>query len=267
VASGKGKEDLVMLENTVTTFVQSKDGGKLSSRRVLYHLPERLFGYYPFGNAVIQTKLSPVSVALCPTPTCVRSCVFCSNARRNKINCRENFGFALEIFNYFKGLGLDNILIRCVGNFEPGQDVELSKEQISRLVHAFHYGLRMSNDQIDAVTGRGAKELLPVPSRCWISALQYTAGVDPDGEVYLCSPWSQKDYSIGNINQASFSSIWGSIKHKEVAECLNSKLKSGQCYPLLCRHYYSNLAIDAFIKGLISSLPKGELEKGYGRFI
>lgn len=181
--------------------------------------------------------------------------------------CRENFESALEIFNYFKGLGVDNILIRCVGNFEPGQDVELSGEQIARLAHVFRYGLRMSNDQIDAVTGRGAKELLPVPSRCWISALQYTAGVDPDGEVYLCSQWSQKDYSIGNINRADFPSIWGSVRHKEVAECLNIKLKSGQCHPLLCRHYYSNLAIDAFVEGLIPSLPKGELEKGYGRFI
>lgn len=34
-----------MLENTVTTFVQSKSGRKLSSRRVLFHLPERLVGY------------------------------------------------------------------------------------------------------------------------------------------------------------------------------------------------------------------------------
>ncbi|HRZ30525.1 MAG TPA: radical SAM protein [Candidatus Paceibacterota bacterium] len=390
-----------MLENTVTTFVQSKNGGKLSSRRVLYHLPERLFGYDPLVKEVIQTALSPVSVALCPTPTCVRSCTFCSNTVRNKANCqkkieigyrrftdligelvamdvqgvsvagggeplsyngpiaeslflgcnlsfkigihtngvllqkvlakevlisgnityfnvsvvahtpelyekvcrvsgnqflqvekgilemlelrqttgseimigvkillcRENFESALEIFNYFKGLGVDNILIRCVGNFEPGQDVELSGEQISRLAHVFRYGLRMSNDQIDAVTGRGTKELLPMPSRCWISALQYTAGVDPDGEVYLCSQWSRKDYSIGNINQADFPSIWGSTRHKEVAECLNAKLKSGQCHPLLCRHYYSNLAIDAFVEGLISSLPKGEQEKGYGRFI
>lgn len=47
-----------MLENTVTTFVQSKNGGKLSSRRVLYHLPERLFGYDPLGKEVIQNHLT-----------------------------------------------------------------------------------------------------------------------------------------------------------------------------------------------------------------
>lgn len=390
-----------MLENTVTTFIQSKDGGKLSSRRVLYHLPERLFNYEPARKEIIQTNLSPVSVALCPTPTCIRNCIFCSNTNRNKINCqkginldhrnfnyligdlasmnvqgvsvagggeplsykgpiveglflgcnfpfkigvhtngvllekiltkkvftsgniayinvsvvahvpdlyekvcqvsknqffqveksilemmrlrqatgskiligvkillcRENFKFAFEIFNYFKKLGVDNILIRCVGNFEPGQNVELTTEQIAQLVCIFRYSLRMTDDQINAVTGCGPKELLPVPSRCWICALQYTAGVDPDGEVYLCSPWSQKDYSIGNVNASSLREIWKSSRHKEVAEILNTKLKNGQCHPLLCRHYYSNLAIDAFVEGLIPPLPKDEMEKGYGRFI
>lgn len=79
-----------MLENTVTTFIQSKNGNKLSSRRVLYHLPERISGYDHLGNDIIQTALSPVSVALCPTPNCVRRCTFCSNTGRNKTNCRKN---------------------------------------------------------------------------------------------------------------------------------------------------------------------------------
>jgi radical SAM protein with 4Fe4S-binding SPASM domain len=135
------------------------------------------------------------------------------------------------------------------------------------LAHIFQRDLKMSGDQINAVTGRGTGELLPMPSRCWISALQYTAGVDPDGEIYLCSPWSRKDYSIGNINRIDLPSIWGSKRHKEVAEILNAKLKSGQCHPLLCRHYYSNLAIDAFVEGLIPSLSNGDFEEGYRRFI
>jgi len=75
-----------MLENTVTTFIQSKAGNKLSSRRVLFHLPERLSGYKFSSERILQTNLSPVSVALCLTPFCVRSCVFCSNTQRNKEN-------------------------------------------------------------------------------------------------------------------------------------------------------------------------------------
>ena len=389
-----------MLENTVTTLVQSKSGHKLSSRRVLFHLPERLIDYNTSLNEVIQTNLSPVSVAICPTLVCVRECTFCSNQKRNKENrnmgleitpskftrlidaltklevkgisvagggeplvykgpiaknlflrnnspfkigihtngvllerilngrifengniayinvsvvahtpklyakvckvsgkqffriernildaielknstgsnieigakillCRENFSFVFEIFNYFKNIGLDNILIRCVGNFEPGQDVELLPEQINHLKNVFKNNLGMSDDQITVVTGSNP-DILPMPSRCWICALQYTAGVDPDGETYLCSPWSRKEYSIGNINQSNLRDIWGSDRHKQVATMLNKNLRSGKCNPLLCRHYYSNLAIDAFVAGLIEALPKEEMEKGYGRFI
>ena len=105
------------------------------------------------------------------------------------------------------------------------------------------------------------------PTRCWICALQYTAGVDPDGEVYLCSPWSRKEYSIGNINQSSIRKIWGSNKHIEIATKLSDNLQSGKCSPLLCRHYYSNLAIDAFLAGSIEALSKMGIEKNYGRFI
>lgn len=389
-----------MLENTVTMFVQSKSGHKLSSRRVLFHLPERLVGYNTSSSEVIQTNLSPVSVAICPTPVCVRECTFCSNRSRNIENrsnrleiipskfvelinalvklevkgvsvagggeplvykgpiaenlflrndlpfkigihtngvllekilnerifkngniayinvsvvahtpklytevckassrqffriernvleaikfknstsssiaigvkillCRENFSFAFEMFNYFKSIGVDNILIRCVGNFEPGQDVELLPNQINHLTGVFKNDFGMSDDQVAAVTGT-IPDVLPMPSRCWICALQYTAGVDPDGEVYLCSPWSRKEYSISNINRSDFRNIWGSDRHKQVAAMLNKNMRSGKCNPLLCRHYYSNLAIDAFIAGLIKALPKEEMEKGYGRFI
>lgn len=393
-----------MLENTVTTFVQSKGGHKLSSRRVLFYLPERLVDYNVYSDKVIQTNLSPVSVAVCPTPVCVRECTFCSNQKRNKENrnrkltitpskfagligslvklevkgvsvagggeplaykgpiaknlflrnnppfkigihtngvllkkilnerifkngniayinvsvvahtpklytkvcnasgkqffsiernilnaielkkstgsstetgvkillCRENFSFTSEIFNYFKSIRADNILIRCVGNFEPGQDVELLPEQINYLKDIFRNNLGMNEDQIIVVTGSNP-DILPIPSRCWICALQYTAGVDPDGETYLCSPWSRKEYSIGNINQSDLHDIWGSDRHKQVAAMLNKNLRSGKCSPLLCRHYYSNLAIDAFIAGLIKALPKDEIEieieNSYGRFI
>ena len=87
-----------MLENTVTTFVQSKEGRKLSSRRVLFHLPERLFGYSTYSKEVLQTKLSPISVALCPTPFCVRNCLFCSNHNRNKENIAQKNEIAPKKF-------------------------------------------------------------------------------------------------------------------------------------------------------------------------
>lgn len=391
-----------MLEHTVTTFIKSGNGKNLSSRRVLFHLPERLVGYNISSEEVVQTVLSPVSVAVCPTPVCVRNCTFCSNTKRNRknrrsgaqlgsrvftdlvrdlVSCgvqgvsiagggeplaydgplveglllkqdtpfrigihtngvllgkviderifkcgnityvnvsvvahrpqlyrkvcrapeeqffmieknissflkmrarcgselmpgvkillsRENYSYAYEIFDYFSRLGVDNILVRCVGNFEPGQDVELLPGQIERVSSIFKERLNMKDDQIIAVTGKSnCSDGLPVPSRCWICALQYTAGVDPDGEVYLCSQWSRSGYSIGNINKRPLTDIWGSDRHKDVARRLNANLRHGRCDPLLCRHYYSNLAIDAFIEGAVSPLPKAGKETSYGRFI
>lgn len=389
----------MILDNTVTTFVFSSQKKQLSSRRPLFYMPERLEGYDMDSGQVIQSTISPVSVALCPTPVCIRNCCFCSNTQRNKCNrqngaeytetifdgltddldllkvrgvsvagggeplayvkpslhrfltrkssfrigihtngvllgkilredilrtgniqyvnvsgvahrpelyeevcgvngdqflevekwlkravelqqnfanfptfgvkilvCRRNYKFVKEMKDYFLQLGVGNILIRCVGNFEPDQDVELTEEQYAELVLVFKKDFGMSQDQIEAVTGK-ASVVPPIPSRCWITALQYTAGVDPDGEVYLCSPWSRKEFSIGNVNNERFSSLWGGPKHREIAQILNHKMKCGECNPLLCRHYYSNLAIDALIAGAVSSLPKDRLEEGYGRFI
>lgn len=167
---------------------------------------------------------------------------------------------------YFIDLGLSNLLVRCVGNFEPGQDVELDNEQIAKVSRVFKMSFGMNRDQIDAVIGK-SRVSPPRPSRCWIAALQYTAGIDPDGETYLCSPWSRNGYSIGNINRSRFKNIWGGSRHKEIALKLNAHLQNGDCNPLTCRHYYSNLAIDAFLAGILEPLPKGSIEHSYGRFI
>ncbi len=390
----------MLLENTVTTFLTSKEGRKLSSRRVLFHLPNRLKKYDVASKKIFQTVAPPISVALCPASLCIRECSFCSNTqrnRRNRINkvelsnqalinitedlnrmgvcgvsiagggepltyahealvllltyktpcfrlgihtngvlldkilntdilssgniqyinvsvvsanssnyedvcdtspsqfdvvennlklalelkkkysnfptfgvkilvCRENYLNIVEIVRYFESLGIANILIRCVGNFEPGQDVELTETQYEYVSRAFKDQLKMSDDQINAVTGRVDTEL-PTPSRCWICALQCTAGVDPDGEVYLCSQWSRREYSIGNVNKMRLMDMWGSERHEQVAHTLNKKLLRKECTPLLCRHYYSNLAIDAYTQGLLENIPTNNLESDYNRFI
>lgn len=179
---------------------------------------------------------------------------------------RENYRYVAEIKEYFESLGVRNVLLRCVGNFEPGQDVELTDQQYEELIQTLNEGLHLPKEQIQAITGK-AEYLPSVPSRCWIMALQYTAGIDPDGEVYLCSPWSQKEFSIGNVNERRFQNIWGSARHKSVAQKLSEKMQRGECNPLLCRHYYSNLSIDGYINGKIQPLIQDDIEDMYGRFI
>jgi len=390
-----------ILDHTVTTFVTSKEGKQLSTRRVLFHVADRTRHYNTASSQIIQEQLSPVSVALCPTPRCVRECTFCSNTQRNKknreinaeysenvfsqiiddlnnlkvmgvsiagggeplaydkgifydflaqesppykigihtngvllmkiltervvnagnikyinvsvvahtptlyqkvarrgssqffaIECnlkkaitlsrqngsfptlgvkvllnRDNFRYVSEIKGYFESLGIENVLLRCVSNFEPNQDVELSPAENKELSDILSTNLNLPDEQVRAIVGNKTAQEIPLPSRCWIMALQYTAGIDPDGETYLCSPWSRKEYSIGNINDKRFRELWGSDQHHKVAEALNNNLRNNLCNPLSCRHYYSNLAIDAFVDGLIGDLPKNQIEEMYGYFI
>ncbi len=389
-----------ILDYTVTNFIYSKEGKRLSTKRVLYHISERLKGYDIYSSDIVQFFQSPISIALCPTARCVRQCKFCSNTERNRINrklgleysenifnqivndlnklnvlgvsvagggepllwnkkqfhkflcqknppykigihtngvyldnlfdneiikadnisyinvsvnahnpilykeitdgsrkqflkieknfkkgiklkqkydnfptfsvkiiiCRENYKYVKEIREYFMKLDIPNILLRCAGNFEPNQDVELLRNQIKELKKILIAELKLGTEQIEAIIGEPTKKP-PIPSRCWIAALKYTAGIDPDGEVYLCSPWSRKEYSIGNVNEKSFTKIWGSKKHASIIKELNKKLQQEECNPLLCRHYYSNLSIDAYINGILTALPKEQMKINYGRFI
>jgi radical SAM protein with 4Fe4S-binding SPASM domain len=392
--------DNLLNQNTVTSFIFSKENNQLKSTRVLYYIKERLLNYNTSSKEIIQSRLNPVSIALCPTSICNRACCFCSNKQRNKINrkknilfsenvfqeimddlkklnvkgvslagggepltyslkllteflcqkeikykigihsnginlnkllsdsviesknisyinlscvahnpdiykkitsqgssqfylienniklannlkekykhfpvlgvkiliCKENFKIINEVYNYFKSLNVENILLRCVGNFEEDQDVQLSSSQNEELSNILINYLHIEKEKINAIIGR-SDIILPKPSRCWIAALQYTAGIDPDGEVYLCSPWSRKDFSIGNVNKDRLNKVWGGNRHKEIAELLNNNLQNNLCNQLTCRHYFSNLAIDMYLAGKIDAFNDNNYEKDYGRFI
>ena len=384
-------------EYTITSFISKEGLIQLSNRRVLFHIKERMNIYDTISREIVSV-LPPVSVALCPTPECVRFCIFCSNTVRNKehrqakavysdklferivvdldemnvqgvtiagggepmtyqgqalwklfltqhsfqiglhtngititkdrfkdlasapylryvnlsfiahkpelytkiarrsanqfnvierflldypkmlnslnspqefsvkvLICRENYGYVNEIVNYLQGCNITNILLRCVANFERQQDVELTRAQKKELGYILRE-MKIPSEQVETVLGRHHAKI-PVPSRCWINTLMYTAGIDPDGEVYLCSQYSFIEYSIGNVNEIDFKRIWESKKHLEVIDRLNQRCVSGKCDILTCRHYYSNLAIDSFISGFFKALPKDKLEENYGRFI
>lgn len=180
--------------------------------------------------------------------------------------CRENYKFIYEIYQYFLSLGVENILLRCVGNFELNQDVQLNPFQLIELNKLLTDNFRLDTEQINTILGT-PDIYYPKATRCWIVSLQYTAGIDPDGEVYLCSPWSRKEFSIGNVNKNRLVEIWGGKKHKEIAQKLNNNLQSNLCNQLTCRHFSSNLSIDLFLKGTIEESGKNTLEDNYGRFI
>jgi len=218
---------------------------------------------------------------------CVRKCVFCSNSNRNKENCNKRLEISsqkfAELVNSFSRLNVKGISV--AGGGEPlSYNGPLIEKLILGVNFPFKVGLHTngvllekniidSNKLLKLTESKimfGVKILLCRENIYFAPDMVYyfkRLGVDPDGEVYLCSPWSKKEYSIGNVNQTEFCKIWGSSRHREVVGKLNDNLQSGKCNPLLCRHWHGNLAIDAFVAGLIKELPKKDMEKGFGRFV
>lgn len=182
---------------------------------------------------------------------------------------RSNYKYIKDIYDFYKKeLNVSNVLLRCVGNFEPNQDVELLDFQKKELMTILLEELGLPFSQVKTIIsgGEALEEKIPIPSKCWINELQYCGGIDPDGEVYLCSLWSHYPYSIGNVNEKRFIDIWGSIEHRKAIELLESNLSSGKCNPLSCRHYYTNLAIDEYVRSNYPNLSF-DFDEDYCRFI
>ena len=99
--------------------------------------------------------------------------------------------------------------------------------------------------------GHYGKHYLPQLRKNFIcSAIMMRSNVfiNYDGEVYLCQPLiGQKEYSIGNLNQARFSELWNSDRHCEVIGRLNQKFAKGCCEN--CRAISYNLSIDNLLQG------------------
>lgn len=82
--------------------------------------------------------------------------------------------------------------------------------------------------------------------QCYAIEIGSNAFINYDGEVYLCQPLiGQIEYSIGNLNQTNFSSIWNSQQHKEVIQKLQKDFACGKCEN--CRAISYNVAIDNFL--------------------
>lgn len=87
----------------------------------MFHLPERICDYDLTAARIIQNILPPVTVALCPTCFCMRSCTFCSNAQRNRSNRQKNAEYSSKIFagiaDDLKNLGVMGVTL--AGGGEP----------------------------------------------------------------------------------------------------------------------------------------------------
>jgi GTP 3',8-cyclase len=80
---------------------------------------------------------------------------------------------------------------------------------------------------------------------CWTNRLSFDAIVDPDGEVYVCTPTVGKpEHSVGNLDDGPFAQLWAGSRRRERLRVLDGMSLAGVC-PSECRHHPDNAAIDA----------------------
>ncbi|WP_165843825.1 radical SAM protein [Planococcus halotolerans] len=181
---------------------------------------------------------------------------------------RENYKYLAEIYNFYKNeIKPDHISMRCVNNFEEGQDVELlpsQKEELKEIV-------KQKLDINEAYVEDFLNSLLPPPNlipatNCWTIKLGHNLLISTLGEVYIEIPYgATKEYCIGNLNEKSIKEIWGSEKHLEVINMLNNRMTSLGCDLRMCRHHKYNKVMDDYLenKTLTPASSDFDLKHGY----
>lgn len=90
-------------------------------------------------------------------------------------------------------------------------------------------------------------------STCFAVRLRTNAFINYDGEVYLCQPLiGQKEYSIGNVEDARLPELWNGDRHELVAKRLTAEYPLEACGVCRCRSY--NTVVDEY-EGLAPNEP------------
>jgi MoaA/NifB/PqqE/SkfB family radical SAM enzyme len=157
---------------------------------------------------------------------------------------RENYRHLPELVAFAKSFELDSYHIRLVDNFEPGQDVALSAEQMRELRTL----ATASAEPLLLQFGEFLTQRRPEPAPCPNYSLHFglNAIIETTGEVFLSIPSDgPSHFSIGNIKKEKLSTIWGGPRHKEVIDRLETIT-----FPVTKdRHHKINMAIHDHLTG------------------
>lgn len=187
-----------------------------------------------------------------------------------------NFRFLPNIVHYYRDvLGVDVVGIRLVQDYNYGgedlreESLELTKEEKQELLN-----LILDNYSNDRTLSEFARilalQMRPprITSSCFNAIDGHFACVDPNGDVYLGNPEiGEKRFCIGNILESSWTEIWKSERHLDVANLMDQLQKRGECQNELCRHVRANHGTDIYVKGEYSPPSFDETIKNLGAFL
>lgn len=166
-----------------------------------------------------------------------------------------NYRWLQQIYSWAVGVGFDNIHLRLADDYEGRGGFVLDAAQREKFrvdleQLAEQHGLGSWAAQIGHIMGDAAKGAEGAHRWCWTVAAGLNCWVLADGGVYVCGPqWGRQEYLIGNLNDADLEGIWGSQRHKDVAQRLIANMALSRCYELGCRHIHQSRAIDAWAAG------------------
>lgn len=162
---------------------------------------------------------------------------------------KKNILTLSEIDRCLSELGVTRIYYKSLKHFEENNLEELATDDLS--IYQLRQRLLETQDNI-SVWLRDYLNNLDVTNaslskHCWANMLGLSAIVDPNGDVFLCTPYvGRKDYALGNIHQTSIKDLWNSDDRYKLILRMHQEYAYGQC-PQECRFRTYNELIEGFI--------------------
>lgn len=143
-------------------------------------------------------------------------------------------------------IGFDAIYYKPFKNYESRNvdRIRLENETLVRAIEAVTPSRRSIWLQRFIAAARNEASLAR-GSPCWAVRIGTAAIIDPDGDVYPCTPVvGTLAHSLGNVRRDGFHAIWASGRRAAVAGGLDARCRAGGC-PSDCREHRFNAHVQA----------------------
>lgn len=189
------------------------------------------------------------------TAKLIRAMVALKRADPN-LQCEIQGAVVLSVFNADQveaidrelcGAGVDDIYYKQFKNFESRNVSRIRLETEQLLERLEHVPVAVRSPALSRfISGLRSTDTAHV--HCWANRLAFGAIVDPNGDVYLCTPTVGKpEYCIGSLSKGGFRAVWSQGLRDHTLRRLNQMSISGAC-PAECRYHDENRTLNHLIE-------------------
>lgn len=173
-------------------------------------------------------------------------CQICAVVVVSKLNIHD----LVLIDKFLYELDVDKIYYKNLKNYEDGRLDDIALDDNDLLLLSSYLNFNCSKSLVNFIKNLASKKvdcIMSEPVDCWANQIALSCIIDPNGEVYVCTPYvGNEKYSIGNIKKDSFDNIWNSKIHMRVIAELNENAINDIC-PEECRFHAYNRILDSYL--------------------